>query len=121
MHESAALIEEFIEQSENWVIEGCYSDLLELVTVHENEMISLNPGVEICIQNCKNRPWEAHKYKSLNEQNENLSMLLSWVEQYPLRDDELSLDSQLKLFDQFTGKKTEFNSNEQTRLYRKIL
>ena len=48
-------------------------------------------------------------------------MLLSWVEQYPLRDDELSLDSHLKLFDQFTGKKTEFNSNEQTRLYRKIL
>ena len=67
LHESAALIEEFFEQNQNWVIEGCYSDLLELVTVHANEMIFLNPGVETCIQNCKNRLWEAHKYKSLNE------------------------------------------------------
>ena len=113
LHESAALIDLFLQQSNNWVVEGCYSDLLELVTIHANEMIFLNPGVEACVQNCKSRPWEPHKYKSLKAQNENLNMLLSWVEKYAQRNDEFSLNSHLKLFKNFTGKKTEFRSNDE--------
>ncbi len=112
LHESAAKVQHFLENNQEWIIEGCYSDLLELVIKQASEVIFLNPGEETCVSNCRDRPWEPHKYGSPEEQNENLSMLLDWVRQYSLRDDEFSLSAHQKLFDEFTGSKTEFNSNE---------
>jgi len=112
MAQSATLIEPFLEKNERWVIEGCYADLLELVVPHCTEIVFLNPGVEVCSANCRSRPWEAHKYPSPEEQDANLEMLLAWVEQYPARSDEFSLQAHRRLFDQYTGTKREYSSNE---------
>ena len=111
IEESQLEIDLFLNNNHNWVIEGCYSDLLSLVIQKATEIIFLNPGVETCVDNCRNRPWEPHKYKTMEEQNNNLDLLINWVEQYPERNDEFSLSSHQKLFDAFTGTKTEYNSN----------
>ncbi len=86
--------------------------LLALVTASANEMIFLNPGVDTCVKNCRNRPWEKHKYKSKEEQDQNLEMLLDWVRNYPARSDEFSLAAHQKLFNEYSGKKTQFTSND---------
>jgi len=110
--QSAQLIEPFLESNESWVVEGCYADLLALVIPQCTEIVFLNPGVAVCSANCRRRPWEPHKYASAEEQDANLDMLLAWVEQYPERSDEFSLQAHRRLFDQFAGEKREFTSNE---------
>jgi len=111
LKDSAAAIEQFITANPTWVIEGCYSDLLRLVVKQANEMIFLNSGVETCINNCRNRSWEPHKYPSAEHQNRNLDRLIDWVREYPTRDDEFSLKSHQLIFDEFIGKKREYYSN----------
>ena len=44
--QSKKLIEPFLANNDNWVIEGCYSDLLDLVIPYSTEVIFLNPGLE---------------------------------------------------------------------------
>ena len=100
---------DFIHNCSSWVIEGCYSDLIEIATPLCSEMFFLNPGVEACIENCRKRPWEPHKYESPEAQDKNLAMLIEWVKQYEIRSDSLSLKAHQKVFDSFTEKKTEFN------------
>lgn len=112
LKDSADEIARFIEENKEWVIEGCYADLLSLALNKANEAIFLNPGVETCIDNCRNRPWEPHKFGSAAEQDKNLEMLLAWVRQYPIRDDEFSLTSHRRLLDGFAGPKVEFLTNE---------
>ncbi len=109
---SAGLVEPFLADNESWVIEGCYSDLIELVVPHCTEMVFLNPGVDVCAANCRNRPWEPHKYGSPEEQEANLGMLLHWVEQYTQRTDEFSLQAHRRIFDGYSGVKREYTSNE---------
>jgi hypothetical protein len=103
----------FIRGSGSWVIEGCYSGLLKEAAAHCTEMIFLNPGVEACVENCKARPWEPHKYPSREAQDANLRMLIDWVREYETRDDEFSLREHRRLFDTHEGRKVEYNSNEE--------
>lgn len=110
--DSEKLIAPFLADNENWVVEGCYSDLLELVIPHCTEIVFLNPGIDICATNCRNRPWEPYKYGSPEEQDANLDMLLHWVEQYTQRTDEFSLQAHRRIFDGFSGVKREYTSNE---------
>ena len=105
---SKRIIDKFLDENQGWVIEGCYSDLIALVLHKATELHFLNPGVEVCIENCKNRPWEPHKYASLEKQNENLNLLIQWIREYEARNDEFSLKSHRKLFDEFKGKKMEY-------------
>lgn len=112
MSDSKNLMAPFLEDNDNWVIEGCYSDLLELVIPHCTEVVFLNPGIDVCAENCRNRPWEPHKYDSSAEQDANLDMLLSWVEQYSQRTDEFSLRAHRRIFDNYAGEKREYTSNE---------
>src|SRR5437870_444421 len=51
--ESANTIRDFIHEHSEWVIEGCYGDLLEQVLPYASEVRFLNPGVEACIANCR--------------------------------------------------------------------
>jgi len=111
LSDSQAAITQFIEKNQNWVIEGCYADLLQIAIRHAYEIIFLNPGVATCIEHCNNRPWEPHKYKSKQDQDQNLAMLIEWVKQYPVRDDEFSLNAHRRLFDDFPGKKIEYAAN----------
>ena len=110
--DSAIEINQFLMTNTRWVIEGCYSDLLDLVIDESSQVVFLNPGIEACIDNCRSRPWEPHKYQTAEEQDKNLDMLLNWVKEYAVRKDEFSLSSHKKLFERFKGKKFEFNSNE---------
>jgi len=111
--ESKRALLRFIEAHDNWVIEGCYSTLLEVAAHYCTELIFLNPGVEACVANCEARPWEPHKYPSREAQDANLRMLVAWVREYETRTDEFSLREHRKLFDAHEGKKTEYNSNEE--------
>ena len=110
--DSAADIAAFTRRSDAWVIEGCYADLLELAMAKATTVVFLNPGVETCIANARNRPWEPHKYPSPEAQNANLDMLVAWIRDYAERDDEFSLAAHRRLFDAFKGPKREFTSNE---------
>lgn len=112
LQDSIDKISQFIKENSSWVIEGCYSDLFAAMINKAEQAIFLNLSVASCINNCKNRPWEPGKYKSQEQQNKNLEMLLDWVKQYPYRDDEFSLKAHQKLYDDFTGQKQEYTSNE---------
>ena len=96
---------------EEWVVEGCYADLLETAIASCTQLIFLNPGVETCIANCRARPFEPHKYDSPEAQDQNLEMLIGWVRAYETRDDEYSLAQHRALFDGFEGDKVEHRSN----------
>ncbi|MCP4045725.1 MAG: shikimate kinase [Gammaproteobacteria bacterium] len=108
--ESEKAIQVFLVSNKEWVIEGCYSDLLALVTQAANKAIFLNPGVDQCISNCRSRPWEPHKYPSQEAQDENLKLLIEWVKQYAEREDEFSLKSHRALYECFEGEKVEHQS-----------
>ncbi|GIU17220.1 MULTISPECIES: AAA family ATPase [unclassified Shewanella] len=112
IQESAVEIERFALKNNNWVIEGCYSDLLQLAMSQASEIIFLNLSVDACIAHTRKRPWEPHKYASKQAQDNNLDMLLEWIEQYESRQDTFSLSAHQLLFTQFNGKKTMINSNQ---------
>lgn len=108
---SSRLINNFTQKHNSWLIEGCYTDLLEIVIRQSDRVIFLNPGIKVCIENCKTRPWEPHKYISVDEQNRNLNMLLDWVEDYTIRNDECAYNTHRNLFDNHTGYKEELTIN----------
>ena len=115
IEESESRIDLFVAENENWVIEGCYSSLLPIALKHASEIVFLNPGMDACLENCRSRPWESHKYQSKDEQDRNLEMLLDWVSTYQSRKDEFSWSDHKRLFDSFEGKKLEILSNTETR------
>ena len=108
--ESGSRILAFVEGNDEWVIEGCYGDLLEVAAPHAGELRFLNPGVEACIANCRARPWEPEKYPSAEEQDARLEFLLDWVRQYETRTDEYSLATHRRIYDRFSGPKREISS-----------
>ncbi|MBL1209284.1 shikimate kinase [Geminocystis sp. GBBB08] len=101
----------FINKNENWVIEGCYGDLIREILPYTNLLIFLNIGVETCLENAKKRSWEKHKYDTPEAQEANLSMLESWIKGYFLRNDEFSFSWHQQLFESFTGQKIEYKTN----------
>lgn len=101
----------FMEDKTHWVMEGCYGDLISFVCGYADRLIFLNPSMETCINNCRQRPWEIHKYESLEAQNANLEMLIQWIQEYATRSDEFSLWAHRQIFSNFQGKKVEYNSN----------
>ncbi len=111
LKESFMQIQKTITENESWVIEGCYTDLLNLLSPQANELIYLNLPIELCIENAKNRPWEPHKFDSKNAQDENLKMLIDWISQYEKRDDVFSQKTHLEFYDSFTSKKQMYMKN----------
>lgn len=112
--ESSIIINDFLSSNKSWVVEGCYSDLLELVMPSADEVIYLNLPISSCMENAKRRPWEPDKYDSKETQDANLDMLLNWISQYDSRHDIFSKTAHEKLFNQFQGSKKMFTSNEHT-------
>lgn len=111
IEDSRAHIEQFLNEHSNWVIEGCYADLLEIASPVATEMVFLNLSVDDCIANAKQRPWEPHKYASKKLQDSNLGMLLDWIRAYPNRDDVCSLSAHEELYARFEGYKEMRTSN----------
>ncbi len=110
VHESRELLNDFLKANDQWVIEGCYSDLIEAALPHCTELRFLNPGIEVCVAHCHRQPWEPEKFSSAAEQEAMLKQLVVWVRQYEIRDDEYGLTRHRKIFEQFTGSKREFTS-----------
>jgi len=106
LSESLELVDQFCNVEPDWVIEGCYADILTLLTQQASEMIFLNLPVELCIENARKRPWEPHKYASKDEQDANLEMLINWIADYQIRTDTFSSKAHQALFDAYLGKKT---------------
>ena len=99
-----------------WIIEGCYTDLLEFAVVEANEMVYLNLSIEQCIENAINREWEPHKYPSKQAQDDNLEMLISWIKEYNHRNDVFSKSAHLDLYNSFQGKKKMYANYERDML-----
>lgn len=112
INESGKLISDFINTNQNWVIEGCYSDLLSFALADATKVIFLNLPVEACVENAKSRPWEPHKYASKEAQDANLEMLIDWIKQYESRVDTFSKKAHERLYHQFDGLKVMYSSNE---------
>lgn len=110
-------IKEFLSKNNEWVIEGCYSDLINLVTDIATEVVFLDLPIDECVENAKNRPWEPHKYKSKEDQDRNLSFLIDWIRDFENRSDVFSKKSQEKIYNDFQGRKSRLLSNEDSLVY----
>ena len=95
----------FCEFNPHWVVEGCYAGLIQTAMQHSPLLLFLEPGREACLENCLNRPWEPHKYKSKQEQDQKLDFLLAWVKDYYQRGDDQSLIAHHALFENYQGPK----------------
>src|SRR6516225_2107471 len=109
---SLCLLKDFIQSNEQWVIEGCYSDLIEAALPYCTELRFLNPGIEVCVAHCLRRPWEPEKFSSPEDQGAMLTHLVQWVREYETRDDAYGLKRHRELFEGFQGRKREYTSVE---------
>lgn len=106
LEDSLVQIKRFTSRNESWVVEGCYTDLLEALAGQASEIVFMNLSVAQCVANAKARPWEPHKYESKEAQDANLAMLLDWIAAYESRDDVFSLAAHEKFYADFPGAKT---------------
>ena len=97
----------FMKSNESWVIEGCYGELVEAASSFCSELVFLNPGIETCLKNNLQRPWEPHKYESKDAQDSMLTNLQAWVAGYYERTDDWSHYAHRKIFDSHAGAKRE--------------
>jgi adenylate kinase family enzyme len=103
-------VERFCTLHGHWIVEGCYADFAATALRHAGLLVFLDPGMEQCLENCRRRPWEAHKYPSRAEQDERLPLLLTWVRDYYTREGALSLQDHQALFESHAGPKRRFAS-----------
>lgn len=100
-------VRHFIEANDDWIIEGCYADIIDAILNQCDTLIFLNPGTDTCVAHCRTRPWEPTKFASKLEQDANLENLIAWVRDYETRTDEYGLHRHKTLFDSFGGTKLE--------------
>ncbi len=105
LDEADAAIRAFTAVHDQWVIEGCYADLLARVLSDATKLVFLDPGVEVCQAHARGRPFEPHKYDSRAAQDANLPMLLDWIAAYPAREGPLGRSAHLALYEAFDGDK----------------
>lgn len=109
----AASLDAFLASHAEWVIEGCYGELVEAAAPRCAELVFLNPGLEACQANNRRRPWEPHKYASMELQDAMLANLQSWVAGYYQRDDAWSYRAHRRIFDAHRGVKVEYTERVQ--------
>jgi adenylate kinase family enzyme len=108
--EARADLHAFCSRHGDWVVEGCYASLIAETLRLEPLLLFLNPGEERCVANCRARPWEAHKYRSRQEQDERLAFLITWVREYYSRGGDMSLAAHRGCFAAYAGRKEEVTS-----------
>lgn len=113
---SALELQGFTRAEQGWVIEGCYTDLLQLVAGEATDIIFMDLPIEACKANARQRPWEPHKYPTKMDQDKNLPMLIEWIAQYAQRDDVFSQRAHSDFFEHFTGNKRRLLSNQDVPL-----
>ncbi len=107
MDQVLAELDAFIAAHTEWIIEGCYGELVERALGYCTQLVFLNPGLAACLRHNASRPWEPHKYASKAEQDTMLAPLQEWVASYYVRDDAWSYTAHRRLFDGFAGNKLE--------------
>lgn len=105
-----ASLEAFLTANSKWVVEGCYGELIEAAAPACTELAFLNPGLKVCIANNLRRPWEPHKYSSLEQQNAMLGQLQAWVSEYYTRSNSWSYAYHRRIFAAHLGPKLEYTS-----------
>ena len=103
-------LEAFCTRHDEWIVEGCYADLISATLGSGPELLFLNPGEAVCLKHCRERPWEPHKYASKAEQDAKLGFLLTWVSEYFVREGPMSLKAHVALFQAYRGPKREVTS-----------
>jgi adenylate kinase family enzyme len=111
--EALSDLRQFIDEHEDWVIEGCYGDLIEYALPRCTELVFMNPGKEACLRNNARRPWERHKYASMEAQQSMLPVLTNWVGMYYERSDNCSYVWHRSVYDGFEGSKREITALEE--------
>ena len=53
--DAKADVKAFCETNKAWVIEGCYASLVHAALQFSPTLLFLEPGVEACLSNCRNR------------------------------------------------------------------
>ncbi|MFT5164479.1 MAG: adenylate kinase family enzyme [Alteromonadaceae bacterium] len=112
LKQSRQQIDIFTNANPHWIIEGCYTDLLEMLSDEADEIIFMDLDVNLCIANAANRPWEPHKYPSKTAQDKNLPMLTQWIQQYTERDDGFSHQAHQGFYEAFKGNKSMVRDNQ---------
>lgn len=107
---AAAAVTAFCHAHDDWVIEGCYASLVAEALSARPALLWLNPGVDVCLDHCRARPWEPHKYRSPEAQARQLEMLLAWVRDYYVRDGDMSWRGHRQLFLDYRGPKWELTA-----------
>lgn len=97
----------FVTANHTWVIEGCYADLIVEAASACDEFVFLNPGVDACVVNARQRQFEPHKYDRPEEQQKMLAFLIDWIRAYPARTESTGLAAHRRVFDGFAGRKRE--------------
>ena len=100
-------LEAFLDRHERWIVEGCYGELIERAASRCTRMIFLNPGLDACLENNRQRPWEPAKYDSPEEQDSYLDALQAWVRDYYMRGGPWSYRAHRRIFDAHAGDKSE--------------
>ena len=113
---AAADVTAFCATRDRWVVEGCYAALVGHAIAYSPLLLFIDPGMDACLEHCRNRPWEPHKYASKVEQDAKLEFLLTWVHGYYTRDDDLSLSAHRTLFESYHGLKLRLAHHQTTWL-----
>lgn len=117
---AVAELEGFCASGPRWVVEGCYAGLAGVTLGFAPLLVFLEPGAGACLENCRRRPWEPHKYTSKAEQDARLEFLLAWVGDYYTRDDDRSLAAHQSLFERYTGPKLKVETPASDDLLEKV-
>lgn len=111
--EAQELVSSFCHSAQHWIVEGCYTALMMVALESRPLLLFMNPGLEQCLENCRLRPWEPHKYASKQEQDERLDFLLAWVAGYYTRSGDVSYSRHRACFDSYSGSKHEVTARPQ--------
>ena len=64
LEQSFKSMSQFMDQHRDWIIEGCYASLIAHAAPCASRLYFLNQGMDVCISNCRSRPWEPSKFLS---------------------------------------------------------
>ncbi len=112
--EEKRLLLSFIRSHRDWVIEGCYGNLIRVALPFCTELRFLNPSVDVCTAHCLSRPWHPTKAATPTEEKAMLEQLVEWIREYPHRDDDCGLHCHREIFEGFRGPKREYREYEDT-------
>lgn len=110
--ESLAALKQFMAAEPEWVIEGCYGDLIEAAAANCTELRFLHPGAAVCAANARNRPWTPGYCESPEQQAELLGPLLEFIRAYEQMEGECGLKRHQAIFAGHAGPKHEYTVME---------